>query len=173
MKNNLSSEKTRGLFLPQAYRYADPAGIEPKEVARLYQEVGWDEYTGADIKDLNESWRARGVTMLDVGVRDKGGLLVGFGSIFYRDKAGMLNGFAVIPACQSLGIGKAIIDERLRRAELVGVESLYIPYLKLTNTLESYYLEQGFQRTELGELVRGPHPVSITGERPRPELLNP
>lgn len=68
---------------------------------------------------------------------------------------------AVDPDHRGRGIGKALIDARLRFAEQKGVENIYMPKLEDTNTLSSYYAEQGFRETPDGSVVRGENPMSM------------
>ena len=103
----------------------------------------------------------QGKSRIDVGVLDPAGELVGFGTVLYIGDQGELCDFAVNPLDRGQGIGKALVDERLRLAEAAGVESLYMPYLMDTNTLRTFYYERGFHDTEHGEVVRGPNPAPI------------
>ena len=111
--------------------------------------------------------QSEGVDMLDVGVRDINGSLVGFGSVARRGENGELGDFVVSPNHQHRGIGKALIAERLGLADAAGITSLYIANFEPTNTLKSFYLENGFQETPAGEVVRGPHPIPLVGMETR------
>lgn len=152
--------------LPEGYYFEDPSRIDPYEVPVLLRQVEIGEFIGdnyiagraTDPGFTDTSW-------LDVGVRDATGQLVGYGSIACKGQFGELCDFVVSPAHQSLGIGKAIIDERLVRAEQTGIEWLYMPWLEDTNTLKSYYIEKGFHETPRGELVRGPRYGVANGSR--------
>ena len=147
--------------LPKGFHYAKP-WIHPSEEAELKQkvEIGKDtDERGLHGRDI--TYKNAGVETFKVGVRNRMGGLVGFGTIAYKGDVGELGNFVVDPSVQGKGIGKAIIDERLRLAEQAGVTSLYMPDLEPTNTLESYYIEKGFHIAPEGELVRGPHPVSV------------
>jgi GNAT superfamily N-acetyltransferase len=156
-----------GSPLPEGYRYENPAAkIAPAERAELMRSVGWNA-TSPRIMRSEENFRARGISFVDAAVRDAAGELVGFGRVLQLGANGELCDFTVSPAHQHKGIGKAIIDERLRRAEASGIRSFYMPYLTTTNTLRSYYEELGFQETLLGELVRGPDPFQIAQRAPR------
>jgi ribosomal protein S18 acetylase RimI-like enzyme len=151
--------------LPEGYQYAGK--IKAKELASLMQEVGWPATTPSLRRD-RRVWGSKGISTFEVGVRDKSGKLVGYGALFHKGKDGELGNFVVSPDHQGQGIGKVIIDERLEMAEQTGLTSLYMPFLDQTNTLRSYYEEKGFREGTSGEVVRGPHAVSITGTQPIP-----
>lgn len=147
--------------LPEGYRYVDRKHMNPGELSHLYHRVGW---TNATHKSAWLQLRGKlggGQKEIIVGVRNKEGGLVGFGGLIYRGDQGVPGDFAVDPDFRSQGIGKAIIDERLRLAENEGVTSLYMPYLEPTNTLRSYYVEKGFSELPTGEIVRGPNPAPL------------
>lgn len=148
--------------LPEGYYYENPYQVQPEEVIRLARQVE----VGKDTKDNFIEWRyyeakVRRAQILDVTVRSNEGELVGFASLLYRENQGELADFVVSPKHQHRGLGKALIAERLRMAEQAGIDSLYIPPIEPTNTLRSYYLENGFHETEAGELVQGPDPRPI------------
>jgi GNAT superfamily N-acetyltransferase len=126
--------------------------------------VGWTHvHPGLFGPDRLRRAERQTVTKFDVGVRALSGTLVGFGSLSYRRQNGELGDFVVAETERGRGIGKAIINIRLRQAESKGVTSLYMPYLEPTNTLRSYYLENGFQVLTNGKAIgRGPKPMSLT-----------
>lgn len=93
--------------------------------------------------------------MVDIAVGHQDGHLAGFGSLLHKDSMGELCQFGVRSSDRGVGIGKAIIDERLRIAAQLGVATLEMPYLEPTNTLRAYYLEAGFSELESGGLVLG------------------
>ncbi|MBP6962326.1 GNAT family N-acetyltransferase [Candidatus Saccharibacteria bacterium] len=142
--------------LPAGYSYANPSSITIAEIARLWY-LRRDGINSARTRNIKH-----GRAIIDVGVRNAGQKLVGKGTIIHDKQGyGQLADFIVRPQDRGRGIGKAIIDERLRIAESLGVESIYIADLMSTNTLESYYFEQGFVRLEDGGLGLGPTPVPI------------
>lgn len=160
--------------LPEGYHYTDPDQIRPADRAELMRLADWNTSSPKQItKDME--YREEGIATLDVGVRAEDGRLVGFGRVAYKGENGELCDFVVSPLDRHQGIGRAIIDERLRRAEEAGITSLYIPELESGNSLGTYYEEKGFHRTDSGELVRGPHPAPVassgseTGGKPETE----
>lgn len=142
--------------LVEGYRLTEPVTITPPEVGNLFRQVEIGRYVTDDyLTDRHNPLSTQeGGGFLDVGVRDADDELVGFGSVAHNGHAGMLGDFVVSPAHQGRGIGKAIISERLRLAEEVGVTTLSIPNLEPTNTLRTYYLRHGFIPTASGLLVR-------------------
>jgi GNAT superfamily N-acetyltransferase len=153
--------------LPSGYRHERSDNIGRGEAARLMRSVGWP-VSYADLKYIEATWRAHRVHTLEVGVRDASDELVGFGGIVYIGTSGELCDLVVKEEHQHHGIGRYIVAARLEMAEAADITSLYMPYLEETNTLEPYYRENGFVRTDLGELVLGPNPVSITKTPPKP-----
>jgi len=160
------SERSRAP-LPEGYHYADPSKIKLREEAALKRttEIGKGVTLG-DLRRRDREFRHRGISMLKVGVRDVGGRLVGFSTVVCKDDNGEPSDLAVNPAHQHQGIGRSLVDESLGLAEEAGITSLYMPYLEETNTLNTFYVERGFRKTEAGEVVRGPHPISVTGHFP-------
>jgi GNAT superfamily N-acetyltransferase len=154
--------------LPEGYHFEEGASIHPLEIARLMQQVEM----GVEIPDdyvTNEralELSSRGLDILDIGVRAADGQLAGIGSVVYKGDVGELCGFVVSPDHQSRGVGKAIITERLAMAERAGLASLYINGLEPTNTLRTFYLENGFTEEPDGSMVRGPYPVSLSAIKP-------
>jgi len=148
--------------LPLGYTYESPIMINNKEFIALCRQVEIGEGLADDWR--NERYllmRSCDAKPVDIGVRAADGSLVGFGAIAHKGDIGELCDFVVSPEHQGRGIGKAIILERLRIAEELGITSLYVPFLETTNTLVSFYLEHGFIRTERGAYVFGPNPASV------------
>lgn len=148
--------------IPEGYSLDDSRRIIPAERAGLIRSLGRNT-SSPKLITSDMGYQSEGISILDVGVRAEDSELVGFGRVLSVGESGELCSLVVDPSHRSNGIGKAIIDERLRRAEAAGITSFYIPYLMPTNTLRSYYEEKGFRHSPIGELVRGPHPVSVSG----------
>lgn len=151
--------------LPKGFHYEDNGNISPLEIARLLQQVD----IGQDLADNYIVTRAEeiadaGMEVIDVGVRSDDGELVSFGSVAYSGVIGQLCDFVTSPDYQGLGIGRAVLDERLRIAEAMGITYLQVPNFEQTNTLKSYYLEKGFVETRPSGLVRDSYhmPVEAT-----------
>ncbi len=146
--------------LPDGYHFADPDGIEPAEVVALLRQVEIGHGIEDDhLQSRRSDLEADGWDVHDVGVRAALGRLVGFGSIAYGEGEGELCDFVVSPAHQGRGIGKAIIRQRLALADELGVTSLYLPDFEPTNTLRTFYLQNGFQEKESGTMVRSAVPL--------------
>ena len=136
--------------------------MHPKEVKRLWNQVEVG-------KDMNNSYiigsyvsaRMKRPDIFDVAIRAEDGNLIGFGAVAYKGENGELSDFVVSPDHQGQGVGKAIILERLRMAQDAGITSLYMPRLEHTNTLRSFYYEQGFVEREDGSLGYGPNPMPV------------
>jgi GNAT superfamily N-acetyltransferase len=148
--------------LPDGYRYEAVSDASSREVAGLLRQVEM----GAGVKDdyladRNAYVRSGGADTFDIGVRDSEGNLIGFGSVIYKGANGELTDFVVSPRHQGRGVGRAILDARLRFAGGAGLSSLYSAMLEPTNTLRSYYERRGFRKLPTGELARGPSPQPL------------
>lgn len=139
--------------LPDGYYFSDFTG--ERELAELFSQVNGSDTSETPIQDRQRTAEELGIVYIDARVRDQDDILVGFGSLAYERHLGLLCDFVVSPMHRSRGIGKAIIDERLRRADESGVTQLCIPVIQDTNTLSTYYIARGFSPTESGALVRG------------------
>jgi len=83
----------------------------------LLQQVETGQYAADDhMEQLRSIYRALGLHVIEVGVRAGDGQLVGFGNLVCRRDSGELGSFVVRPQNQGKGIGRAIIEERLRKA---------------------------------------------------------
>lgn len=150
--------------LPAGYKYADSDRIGPDEIVALMRTVTIGRHILDDHIDARKDYFDYAeIGLIDVGVRHDSGLLVGFGSVYTKGVHGEFADFVVNPEHQGKGIGKAVIDERLRVAEGLGITSLFIHPLEDTNTLEPYYFERGFKKLLVGRigLGRGPNPAPV------------
>lgn len=134
--------------LPDGYCYASASSVTVSEIANLWS-MRRRELLRA--RSIHEEY---GRTIIDVGVRNANQRLVGNGTLSYdKEGNGELMDFIVRPQDRGLGIGKAIIDERLRIATALGIESIQIEGLETTNTLTRYYLQKGFVWLEDDSLI--------------------
>lgn len=150
--------------LPADYKFANATEIDPHEVVALMRTVVIGEDQEDDyIYNRNAYMECVGLEAIDVGILHDSGSLVGFGSICMKGANGELGDFVVNPKHQGRGLGRAIIDERLRAAEAAELTSLFILPLEATNPLESFYLQRGFQKitTVYTGLGRGPDPQPV------------
>ncbi|SRR6266568_184252 len=157
------------LDLPEGYSYA--TRIKRIEVARLHfcSESSGETLLSTLTTMINDEmdFETAGKGRLNVGVReDYDKQLIGFGSILFQGVSGEFFDFVVDPAHRHRGLGRAIIAARLAVAAAAGVTSLYIPYLEPTNSLASYYIDNGFKLTEAGEFTLGADPISVSGMKP-------
>ena len=143
--------------LPAGYSFEETEHVTREQVAVLYYPKfqHWSElqylvegYTAIDTKRQPE-----GVQSIYLGVKAPDGDTVGVGCLRYNDKEGELSCLSVMPQQQSQGIGKWIIAERIRRAQELGLNALYVDQLAPTNTLASYYVQEGFLETIGNEQV--------------------
>jgi GNAT superfamily N-acetyltransferase len=142
--------------LPEGYYYADPQKVHSRKYQQLFlRDIGWEGATARDYRTRMKHWNKLGVSVADVAVGRQDGRLAGFGSIIYIGDTGSLCDFGVSTADRSNGIGKAIILDRLRIAEELGIRVLDIAALEGTNTLRTYYFDLGFQAVDDTTLVRG------------------
>ena len=148
--------------LPAGYYFDNPLAQRPDEIVGLLQQVemGW-ELNEQEWLSVREHIRQLGCQVLHTGVRNNRERLIGFGALVYTGTNGELGDFVVSPPDQHKGVGKAVLMEQLRQAEILGVTSLYVAIVEPTNTLVSFYIDQGFQATQKGELVRGPSPAPL------------
>lgn len=109
---------------------------------------------------LDTKYSGRGIQSAYIGVLTADGESVGIGCLRYTDREGELSCLAVLPEHRDLGIGKWLIAERMRRAQELGLQTVYVQQLAPTNTLPSYYAELGFERWTEGQtadfFVRSP-----------------
>ena len=149
--------------LPEGYDYVNY--LDPEAAAELLR----GHYP--DAKTTVEEWSSREASFMrhryaivHVGVRShETDELVGMGRLHYVDTWGGLSGFVVHTDHRSIGIGKAIIDERLNVADQLGLNVVDIPCLESSNTLWSYYLAKGFKQTDDGGYIRTPKIQLIEG----------
>ena len=134
--------------LPAGYSFEETEHVTRGQVAVLYYPKfqHWSElqylvegYTAVDKKRELER-----IHSIYLGVQAPDGGTVGVGCLRYNTEEGELSCLAVMPQHQSLGIGKWIIAERIRRAQELGLNAVYIDQLAPTNTLASHYIQEGF-----------------------------
>ncbi len=141
--------------LPNGYHYSVAEAITAREIARL-----WDRSTLAIVM-FRRTLSSQDLDVQNIGVRSETSRLVGLGSIAWAGTQGELGNLIVEQDHRGQGIGKAILDERLRIAETHGIESLYIAELFPTNNLVRHYVNAGFIALEGGGFGRGPAPTQI------------
>lgn len=143
--------------LPEGFEFAAADTIDPTELAALMQtvEIGSD-MTAQDIIEVHRDFQRDNIRSVEIGVRNMGdNELVGYGGLVIDTNGdGVMGNFVVNPAFQGRGIGRAIVDQRLVQADILGVSRIFIPGLESTNTLRSYYAQRGFVEQQGGTLVR-------------------
>ena len=153
--------------LPPEYTFTDE--VDLKELAVLLAVCFPDERTSSADIGIERARRMQyDDTIIDVGVT-YADALIGYGRVVYdySKSNGNLTDFAVHKAHRRQGIGKAIIDRRVERADAAQVKRLYIPRLQHTNKLESYYIERhGFAPDRNGSYQRFMDAVLTPASRP-------
>ncbi len=131
--------------IPEAYKLVNKEDMTAEEVLEVRKSTGWgnggpEEDETAWLENLETSFVA-------VGARSEvTGELVGMGFIVGNKRHGVLCDFNVRPEHQGKGIGTAILEERLRIADEIGIPYLYTS-LAETNPLRHKYEELGFVAT--------------------------
>lgn len=130
--------------LPYGYSFVTKESIKPHEIIELRVAAGWSG-------DTEENWQ----TCLDqpagiiVGVQDSDNRLIGMGRITADARHAVLCDLAVAPENRQLGIGKAILLERVRMADEKQIPYLYTE-LADDNPLKETYVALGFTSTGNG-----------------------
>jgi len=148
--------------LPADYRYTD--ALDPWEATGLirghYPEPDCTVSQWVDEIDHQESF---GSTIAEVGVfhasasREQ---LVGMARLVFRKDHGELDSLVVHTDHRGQRLGRSLIEYRLRLAEMLGVQSLYMPFIEAGqesyNPYMNFYLDAGFSRNAQGEFRFGP-----------------
>lgn len=126
------------IVLPDGYYFADRQSITTHEFAVIRRSLDWDD-------NDEERWHSCLQNSIEVcGVRDKDGMLVGIGFIAGNHRHAILCDFNVHKKHQGKGIGKAILQQRIRRTEELKIPYLYVS-LHPSNPLRKLYEDYGFQ----------------------------
>lgn len=75
------------------------------------------------------------------------GAIVGVAGLEQYGDAGLLRSVAVERRAQGFGVGRALVDDRLGRARVLGLERVVL----LTNTAAPYFLALGFESAARAE----------------------
>jgi GNAT superfamily N-acetyltransferase len=128
--------------LPPGYGYADQDGITVPELNDLNVAVEGPPATPLHKPDWTEkSWER----CFNVGVRTADDQLVGYGRLAISiGTSGELSHLMVHPEHQRRGLGTAILAERMRIGEALGVKSFHTR-LAQANAISNKYYELGFQ----------------------------
>jgi len=142
--------------LPDGYTYAELIEPYQDDATALIKHMPGTEWVG-DYMELRQDWvEPYSADIHDVAVLAGKGALVGFGSLYVEKDRGLLADFVVDPKHRSRGIGKAIILERMRIADNLGLRSVELTGIDDTNTLPTFYLQQGFRIQPNGLWIIGP-----------------
>ena len=113
-----------------------------KQLLKLYEALGWNSLNLSENdleKMCKQSWYA--IYAFDEGQ------LVGMGRVISDGViTGIICGVCVLPAYQSKGIGKAIVNQLVQHCE----ENRVIPQLMCVEDLETYYTAIGFRKFTIG-----------------------
>ena len=111
--------------------------ISPRELFVLQDAVGWDTGLGRTTQGLKKCDIA-------VGIREpREGSLVAFGAVYESDGVTYLADLSVSPGFQGRGLGKFVVDERVRRVREAGASSV-TAYVEDSSRLRGYYPRLGF-----------------------------
>ncbi|MBB2479648.1 GNAT family N-acetyltransferase [Bacillus sp. APMAM] len=128
------------MLKPIIYTTKQPESF--KQLLKLYEALGWNSLNLSEIdleKMCKQSWYA--IYAFD---EDK---MVGMGRVISDGViTGIICGVCVLPAYQSKGIGKAIVDQLVQHCE----ENRVIPQLMCVEGLEPYYVSMGFRKFSIG-----------------------
>jgi ribosomal protein S18 acetylase RimI-like enzyme len=132
--------------LPKGYTFVWRETIRSEEIMQLRASVGW-------LPDKPYRWDECIERSLSVvGIRDSSETLVGIGFLAGNLRHAVLCDFCVHPAHRGKGLGKALLDARLEKADELAIPYLYAS-VSAENTLRKYYEAKGFGGTG-GELFR-------------------
>jgi LPS sulfotransferase NodH len=162
VSNERLVQRGEATALPDGYRYGTPAEFDAASIESLMRgsftdEEIWNAYLGTREEDLSRA----GMREIDVMIATNDSQLVGFGNIVARNSQGVLNDLIVDPVHRHNGLAQAIVLERLAMADELVISSLYIPPISELNTLEGFYIEQGFSKQLDSSFVRGPEPKNV------------
>lgn len=144
--------------LPAGYTLGENPHPTCEQIGVLYyprfQQWIDQQYLEKGYAVVDAKYRASGAqsTYLDVKAAD--GSSIGIGCLRYNEEEGELSCLAVLPGHQRRGIGTWIVAERIRRAQDLGLKTLYIEQLSPTNTIASYYAQEGFVESNDSKNVR-------------------
>ncbi|MDB5166559.1 MAG: N-acetyltransferase [Candidatus Saccharibacteria bacterium] len=126
--------------LPNGYHFVYGTDISPDDVMALRQSVGWD---GLDQESWDKCIRS---SIAVVGIQDASGPLVGVSFIAGNTRHAVLCDMVVAPDHQKRGLGTALLYERVRLSDELGILYLYTD-LAQTNNIRAEYLSLGFNGT--------------------------
>lgn len=132
--------------LPEGYYFADRSSVTLPEFAEIRRSVNWSD-------DDEERFQKCFEQSLEIiAVRSADGLLVGIGFIAGNYRHAVLCDFNVRKDHQRKGIGRAILQARIQRAEELKIPYLYVS-LHPSNPLRSLYEQLGFREGD-GSMFR-------------------
>ncbi len=124
--------------LPDGYYFADRQSITVAEIDAIRRSNNWSD-------DDDDRWQKCLQSSIEVcGVRDKHGTLIGIGFLAGNYRHAVLCDFNVHKKYQRKGIGRAILQQRIKKAEELKIPYLYIS-LDAANPLRRMYEGFGFQ----------------------------
>lgn len=136
--------------LPECYSFVEKGQISGNEVLALRDASDW-----GTVRDVQKWQRALDTSLAVAGVRSESKELVGVGFLAGNARQAILCDLVVHPEHRGKNIGKAILSQRLKQADEIGVDYIYTE-LSETNNLSSFYLAVGFRAVN-NALVRSSH----------------
>jgi len=132
----------REFSLPRQYEFVYDDDMTSVEVFEIRKTTGWEAEEKPESKSGWLSYPSS--ALIAVGVRSEVNKeLVGVGFVVGNKRHGVLCDFNVRPEHQHKGVGRAILDERIRLADQMNIPFLYTD-LASTNPLVRMYEALGF-----------------------------
>jgi GNAT superfamily N-acetyltransferase len=127
-------------LLPDGYMFGDRTNVQPEEVMRLRESVGWQT-------DLAKRWTSVLASNLAViSVRDSNDMLVGMACLAGNVRHAVVCDLVVSPDHQHKGIGEAIMAQLEEATSRLGVWYVYAE-LAPTNPFREKMIASGFKET--------------------------
>lgn len=121
------------------YAFADSARLDGRELAALRESVGWE---GRELDRWRENIER---SLAVVSVREPAGALVGVGFIAGNLWHAVLCDLTVHPEHQGRGLGRALLDERMRIITELDIWYVYTTLASSNRLRERYIRHWGFQ----------------------------
>ncbi len=119
MNYDNTPNQTSSIPLPESYEWTNREDIQPEEVIKLRESVGWDG-------DTIETWQNCLKDSVHVSaIRDENGELIAIGFLSGNARHAVLADFDVNPNNQKEGVGKALLEDTLRVADELEIKYLY------------------------------------------------
>ena len=127
--------------LPNGYYFVEKTSINPADIIKLRESIGWDKGGSADdwVKYVDQS-------LATICVQDSDGKLVGAALLVGNTRHAVFCDFTVGLAHQHKGIGNAIMTRIMQQIELLKISYVYAE-LAETNPFREKMMQSGFKMT--------------------------